>query len=131
VPVKALTALAELAGVGFVNLQGGPAEGRAELASVIPRAFEALGAGEPLLDEFAAAVAATDILVTADTMAAHLAGAMGHKACVLVPAVPHFYWGLNRDDCPWYPTLRLFRQQLRGRWGDAIDRVAETIHSRT
>ena len=112
--------LASLSDFGWVNLQGGPSEGRSELALALPDAFDALAGGEPSLDEFAAAVAATVVLVTVDTMAAHVAGAMVHPAMVLVPATPHFYWGLNRTDCPWYPSFRLFRKPPLGTWADAV-----------
>lgn len=127
VPVEALAPLASQANVGFVNLQGGPAEGRDAIAPILPGMFDALADGEPALDDYAAAIAATDVLVTVDTMAAHLAGAMGHAALVLVPAEPHFYWGLGRNDCPWYPTLRLFRQAERGVWDDAVAGVAAAL----
>lgn len=90
-----------------VNLQGGAAEGRD-----FPGAFDALAEGEPALDEYAAMVAATDVLLTADTMAAHLAGAMGHRAVVAVPVVPNFYWGST----VWYPTLRLVRRGGGAGW---------------
>lgn len=135
VPAEALTPLAGSADVGFVNLQGGPAEGRDAITPVLPGIFDALAGGEPALDDYAAAIAATDVLVTVDTMAAHLAGAMGHHALVLVPAEPHFYWALGRGDCPWYPTLRLFRQAGRGIWDDAVSAVAaalvgDAVHAR-
>ena len=127
VPAAVLAALAACPDLGFVNLQGGPPEGREALAGVLPQTFDALADGEPPLDEFAAAVAATDTLVTVDTLAAHIAGAMGHKALVLVPAAPHFYWGLGRDVCPWYPTLRLFRQSRQGGWEAVVPALARAL----
>jgi ADP-heptose:LPS heptosyltransferase len=65
------------------------------------------------LDEFAAAVAATDLLVTVDTMAAHCAGALGHPVWLMLPLSPHWCWGIGRGQTPWYPTARLSRQAAR------------------
>lgn len=115
----AATCLAPLAGLKnlqFINLQGGPAEGRDALARVLPGSYDALAQGEPRLDDFAAAIAATDLLVTIDTMAVHLAGSMGHPCWVMLPFAPSFYWGTGGDGCAWYPGMRSFRQARRGDW---------------
>lgn len=82
------------------------------------------------LDEFASAVAATDLLLTVDTMAAHCAGAIGHPAWVAVPSNPHWYWGINGDGTPWYPTLRLFRQDAPRDWSGALRRMREELRAR-
>lgn len=104
--------LGGLAGVGLVNLQGGAADGRAAL----PDAFDPMPDGEVALDEYAAMLAATDLLISADTMAAHLAAAIGHPAWIAVPAMANFYWGRAGDASPWYPRLRIFRQPYEGDW---------------
>ncbi len=130
IAAEAFAPLACADDTGFVNLQGGPTEGRQAMHAVLPAMFDALAEGEPPLDELAAAIAATDGLVTVDTMAAHLAGAMGHRAWVLVPAEPHFYWGLGRSECPWYPGSRLFRQTRRDNWADAIASVRAALQGR-
>lgn len=119
VPVGVLAALVARDDLGVVNLQGGPPEGREALGRTISGAFDALAEGEPPLDEFAAAIAATDTLVTVDTMAVHLAGAMGHRALALIPTAPHFYWGTGEPVCPWYPTVMPFRQTSHGVWDNA------------
>ena len=103
---------APLASVGLVNLQGGAAEGRDGLA----QAFDPLAGGMPDLPEYAAMIAATDRLLTTDTMAAHLAGVIGHPAIVAVPAVPNFYWGLAAPTSRWYPSLQLVRQAPGADW---------------
>jgi ADP-heptose:LPS heptosyltransferase len=130
-PVEALAPLSAHPELGIVNLQSGSPETHASLAKVVAFPFDALNAAEPPLDEFAAAIAATDLLLTVDTMAAHLAGALGHRAIVLVPAVPHFYWGLGRSRCPWYPTLRLIRQSRVGDWQDAVAGAVDSMLSAT
>ena len=101
-------------GIGIINLQGGAAEGR-----TFDGAFDPLANGEPPLDDYAAMIAATDLLLTADTMAAHLAGAMGHNAIVATPALPNFYWGSTGDRSPWYASLRLIRQAPADGWAEA------------
>ena len=66
-------------------------------------------------------------MVTVDTALAHLAGAMGVPAWIVLPLVPDFRWLLERTDSPWYPTLRLFRQSKRDSWDDVFERIAAEV----
>jgi hypothetical protein len=75
----------------------------------------------------AAIVSRLDLVITADTAAAHLAGAMARPVWVLLPHVPDWRWLLGRDDSPWYPTARLFRQQRAGDWPGVLDRVGAEL----
>jgi ADP-heptose:LPS heptosyltransferase len=125
--IEELTPLLKVGGVDWVVLQQGQA-GR-DLAAAHPRAIDAL-VSEISLAEFAAAVAATDFLVTVDTMAAHCAGAIGHPAWVAVPFNPHWYWGIGGTTTPWYPTLALFRQSAPRDWTATLRRIAEQLVSR-
>lgn len=75
----------------------------------------------------AALVAALDLVITVDTSIAHLAGALGKPAWVLLSHYPDWRWLLERTDSPWYPTLRLFRQETLGDWEPVIDRVREEL----
>ncbi len=68
-----------------------------------------------------------DLVVTIDSAVAHLAGAMGKPVWLLLPYAPDWRWMLERDDSPWYPTMRIFRQKRRGEWGDVIRRVASLL----
>jgi tetratricopeptide (TPR) repeat protein len=69
-----------------------------------------------------------DVIVTIDTSIAHLAGTLGHRAWVLLPHTPDFRWLRDRDDSPWYPSLRLYRQAYRGDWKTVLNRVAADLH---
>lgn len=75
----------------------------------------------------AALVALMDLVISVDTSVAHLAGAMGRKVWVLLPNEPDWRWLLGRNDSPWYPTARLFRQSARGDWNGVLARVQEAL----
>jgi tetratricopeptide (TPR) repeat protein len=77
----------------------------------------------------AALIGSVDLVVTVDTSVAHLAGAMGKPVWILLPHEPDFRWLLNRDDSPWYPTARLFRQPAIGDWNTVIDDVTRELTS--
>ena len=73
--------------------------------------------------ETAALVSCLDLVISVDTSVVHLAGALGRPVWTLLPHVPDWRWLLDRDDSPWYPTMRLFRQTVSRDWADVIDRV--------
>jgi hypothetical protein len=75
----------------------------------------------------AALLAELDLVVCVDTSIAHLAGAMSKPVWTLLPFVPDWRWGLEREDTPWYPTMRLFRQPKAGDWDSVIQRVAAEL----
>ena len=68
-----------------------------------------------------------NLIVTSDTAIAHLAGALGRPVWVLLPAIPDWRWLTDREDSPWYPTMRLFRQPARGDWESVFSTVAEQL----
>lgn len=71
-----------------------------------------------------------DLIISVDTSVAHLAGAMGKRVWVLIPKhLSDWRWLLDREDSPWYPTMRLFRQQKRGDWDSVIVRLADRLSS--
>jgi hypothetical protein len=72
-------------------------------------------------------VANLDLVITVDTAIAHLAGAMGKPVWVLIPASPDFRWMLEREDSPWYPSMRLFRQKELGDWSPVIEEIRQTL----
>lgn len=68
-----------------------------------------------------------DLVITVDSMPAHLAGALGVPVWTLLSAEADWRWMRDRADSPWYPTMRLFRQRRRGEWGDVIARLADAL----
>ncbi len=68
-----------------------------------------------------------DLVISVDTSVAHLAGAMGKPVWVLLPTMPEWRWMLDREDSPWYPTMRLFRQQKAGDWFNVLEQVSKAL----
>ncbi|MCE5287274.1 MAG: tetratricopeptide repeat-containing glycosyltransferase family protein [Pelosinus sp.] len=84
----------------------------------------------PKLTDFAQTAGAIhnlDLVITMDTSVAHLAGAMGKKTWLLLDVNSDWRWQLDREDSPWYASMRLFRQNRAGDWGEVLDRVADAL----
>jgi hypothetical protein len=79
----------------------------------------------------AAIMANLDLIVSSDTAVPHLAGALSRDVWVVLPFVPDWRWLLDREDSPWYPTMRLFRQPAPGDWKSVFERVASALRERT
>ncbi len=80
-------------------------------------------------EETAALIMNLDLVITCDTSIGHLAGALGKPVWVVLPLVPDWRWMMDREDSPWYPNTRLFRQTVRGDWADVFERVARRLES--
>jgi tetratricopeptide (TPR) repeat protein len=122
-----LRMLLDLLGVdaAFVSLQKDPKPDDAailEQAGVID-----LTAHLTDFAETAALVSRLDLVITVDTSVAHLAGALGRPTWILLPYVPDWRWLLGREDSPWYPTVRLFRQDSTRDYGSVVDRVRNEL----
>jgi hypothetical protein len=127
--LDALAPLTEIPGVHFFSLQ----KGTTATVETPPKQTTWSDFTSELNDfaDTAALVQNLDLVITVDTSVAHLAGAMGKPTWTLLAKRPEWRWMLDREDSPWYPTMRLFRQSERGNWEDVITRVIATLeHSR-
>lgn len=126
-PLAALAPLFGIEDVSFVSLQAGAgAEQAADLAGRLTVFDEARDSEGAFIDT-AAIIGSLDLVVTTDTAMAHLAGALGARTWTLLQKVPDWRWLRERDDSPWYPTMRLFRQSERGDWSGPVDRLADAL----
>jgi hypothetical protein len=127
VPLTQFAPLAKVPGVRLVCLQRGHGQEQ----------WQAVTDGWPVAElsgleqepaqgwvDTAAQLCALDLVVTVDTSVAHLAGALGVPVWVALPFIPDWRWLLKREDSPWYPSLRLFRQTRLGHWSDVFERLA-------
>jgi tetratricopeptide (TPR) repeat protein len=124
IPPERFAALGVRSGVTLVSLQAG------EHAPGIPGIVEPAPDPErsPLpFEDWAALISALDLVVTCDSVMAHLAGALGVPVWVALPLVPDWRWLLGRDDSPWYPTARLFRQRRLDDWEEVFARIAAAL----
>jgi tetratricopeptide (TPR) repeat protein len=128
IPLERLVVLLSLPGIQFVSLQKNI--GRADAEALRGHA-QVIEIGNELRDfaDTAAVVAQLDLVVSIDTAVAHLAGAMGKRVYILLPDPPSWRWLLDREESPWYPTARLFRQRKPGDWDHVVSRVAQAIGS--
>ncbi|MEG5080507.1 tetratricopeptide repeat protein [Microcoleus sp. AT8-B4] len=117
--------LLDVSGVSFYSLQKEVSE--ADRALLNQRSIVDLSPHFGDLADTAAAIAKLDLVISVDTAVAHLAGALGKPVWILLAFSPDWRWLLQREDSPWYPTARLFRQHQRGDWEDVFDRVAEAL----
>jgi tetratricopeptide (TPR) repeat protein len=126
-PLRQFAVLADIPGVRLVSLQKGP--GSEQLLSLPPQMrVEDLGSdfepeGPDAFLDVAAVMHCLDLVITSDTSIAHLAGALGRPTWVALKYQPDWRWMLDRDDSPWYPTMRLFRQQRPGDWDGVFARI--------
>jgi tetratricopeptide (TPR) repeat protein len=117
-----LPALSSVKGVELVSLQKGPPAGQADGTALVRADLDIAD-----FEDTAAALARLDLVISVDTSVLHLAGALGRPVWGLVAHSPDWRWMLGRDDSPWYPTLRLFRQPGPGDWRAVAGNVAAAL----
>lgn len=124
-----LLPLLTVTGVHWVNLQYG--DRAAEIADFAAAQGVAITdwpeAIDGNYDDTASLVSALDLVVSVCTSVVHLAGALGRPAWVMTPRIPEWRYGLERDMMPWYPSVRLFRQPVRGEWSPVIAGIRERL----
>ncbi len=128
VPLDALTPILEMDNILPVSLQVGAGSEQLAQHPGCSRVFDAA----PSLGDFgetAALMTALDHVVTIETAGAHLAGALGRPAHVMLPRVADWRWLEGRNDSPWYPTLLLVRQERDGDWGSVVSRVTDFLRT--
>jgi tetratricopeptide (TPR) repeat protein len=120
--------LAQFPGISFYSLQKGE---EVKEANHPPKEIQIYDYAEEMDDfsDTAALIENLDLVISIDTSVAHLAGALAKPVWTLLPFVPDWRWLLERDDSPWYPTMRLFRQPTSGDWGSVIARIADALHT--
>jgi hypothetical protein len=130
-PVAALENIAQLPGVRLIRLQKNA--GSEQLAQLPPgmkiESYDFDEGPDAFLDT-AAMMMACDLVISVDTAPVHLAGALGVPAWVALKHVPDWRWFLERDDSPWYPSLRLFRQSAMGDWAGVFAAMEAELTSR-
>ncbi len=125
--------LAKVPGVRLISLQ--KKNGLEQLEN-LPEGMsvETLGddfdEGPDAFIDTAAVMMSLDLIISSDTSIAHLAGALAQPVWTLLPFVPDWRWMLERGDTPWYPTMRLFRQQTHGDWPGVFSGVGNALHQR-
>jgi Tfp pilus assembly protein PilF len=121
-----LAPLSEVAGATLFSLQKGGAAAQLRKA---PGDLKITDFTEELGDfaDTAALVANLDLVIAVDTAVAHLSAALGRPTWILLPYRPDWRWMMERENSPWYPTARLFRQKTRGDWPEVIGRVKQAL----
>jgi hypothetical protein len=129
IPLERMAPLLAIPDLEFVSLQR---DVRASDAEALMRAPELTDIAGDLqdFDDTAAVVSLLDLVIAVDTSVAHLAGALGKPVWLLLPFGPDPRWMLDREDSPWYPTARLFRQPKRGDWDSVLARICAEIGKR-
>lgn len=126
ITLRELAPLLNVRDCRFYSLQTGSAAAQARDAA---GEFESLVVthGSDDFADTAAVIANLDLIISVDTAAAHLAGAMAAPVWTLLPFAPDWRWLLDRHDSPWYPTMRLFRQSRRGDWQGVVRAIAREL----
>ena len=130
IPLAHFKPLAELPNIQLISLQKGPGADQlqpySKSESFLNLAPE-MDLGENGFEDTAAAIKNLDLVITSDTSIAHLAGGLGATTWVALNYVPEWRWLLGREDSPWYPSMRLFRQPTFGDWGSVFSKMKEML----
>ena len=131
-PLAAFEAIADVSGARLISLQKNPGADQIDQVRFGSRIERVMGESDKSADtilETAAVLANLDLVVTSNSMIAHLACALGCRTFIALRRVPEWRWQLDREDSPFYPTARLFRQHTEGDWGPVFARIAEAVRA--
>jgi tetratricopeptide (TPR) repeat protein len=125
IPLASFACLAKIDGVQLYSLQ----KGADALNQIASSGLEIVDLGREFEDfcDTAGAISHLDLVISVDTSVAHLAGALGKPVWTLVAEPADWRWLMKGETTPWYPTMRLFRQQKRNEWGTVIEEVAQAL----
>jgi tetratricopeptide (TPR) repeat protein len=133
-PLRHFASIAKLPGVRLISLQKGAGSEQLQQPRhdwhVEDFAAQLIPAGPEAFLDTAALMSAMDLIITSDTSIAHLAGALGLSTWVALKHRPDWRWLLDREDCPWYPTMRLMRQPQPGAWEAVFERMRGELEGR-
>ena len=127
IPFPFLAGLAAIDGLYIFSLEPGGAAAELSALPANLRVYPLAGDDSSVLD-MAAAILGLDLVVTADNALAHLAGTLGAPVWTLLPRAADWRWMDDRTDSPWYPTMRLVRQNTPGDWQSVLDWIARALH---
>jgi tetratricopeptide (TPR) repeat protein len=133
IPLASFAPLAALPGVQLISLQKGAAAaqiGQVPFGNKIVTLDTDPDADADFFLDTAALMMSLDLVVTCDTSVTHLAGALARPVFTAVPIINDWRWLLGREDSPWYPTLRIFREGATGGWDAVFARIAEAVRGR-
>lgn len=128
VPLKYFCELSKLNDVVFFSLQ--KEENAGEVLKNTPEDTKIIDLLSDNINDFAdtaAIIQSLDLVISVDTSIAQLAGAMGKQVWVLIPLIPYWPWMLEREDCVWYPTMKIFRQEVYDNWDSVFEKVQKEL----
>lgn len=129
-PLAFLSSLAKFTGINFFSLQLGDAKHQLGLS---PLAEQVVDLTDQICDfaDTTALIEQLDLVLSVDTAVAHLAGTLGKPVHLMISFAPDWRWLLERNDSPWYPTMRIYRQKQPGDWGEVINRIHSALDNLT
>jgi tetratricopeptide (TPR) repeat protein len=125
IPSEAFEPIGRIAGVRLINLM------KEVPPNTLPlETFDALDVGPDAFIDTAALMESLDLIISSDTSIAHLAGALGRPVFLALKQVPDWRWMMDRPDSPWYPTMRIFRQQETGNWASVFAQMVSAVEEK-
>jgi tetratricopeptide (TPR) repeat protein len=127
--IEEFSVLADIPGIRLVSLQKGYGSEQLASSSLRNKCVESQDLISSTWDfvDTAAIICNCDLVITSDTVVAHLAAGLGRKTWLVLAKVPDWRWGLDSEDCFWYPTMRIFRQSRRGDWKSVMQKVRSAL----